>query len=160
MHGRLLRYTKYGLWTSQSKVICQRQIRRNAPYKWLKLPQDLTFPLSPPIRQTSHTVLFSFLKKTTCFTTFSLCGNSFLQSQRARALTLTTGIVARIWHSHHRDKILISGWELKLCFKPLQAKATRDQGPDRLCFFGWWWWVISESNLMHFKLPLFMYIYS
>ena len=30
-----------------------------------------------------------------CFTTFYLCGNSFLQSWRARALSLTTGLVAR-----------------------------------------------------------------
>ena len=61
---RTRRYTKYGLWTRQRKMICQRKTRRNAPYEWLELSQDLTFPLSPPESQTSHTVLFSFLVKT------------------------------------------------------------------------------------------------
>lgn len=40
-------------------------------------------------------------KHFTCFLTFCLCGNFFLQSQRARALSLTTYPVARIWCSHH-----------------------------------------------------------
>ena len=31
-----------------------------------------------------------------CFTTFHLCGNSILQSQRAWALSLTTGLLVRI----------------------------------------------------------------
>ena len=45
-----------------------------------------------------HTYLYFFPpnKHFTYFTTFRLCGNSFLQSQRARALSLTTGLVARI----------------------------------------------------------------
>ena len=37
-HGRILRYTKYGLRTKQIKMIGQRKTRRNAPYKWFKLP--------------------------------------------------------------------------------------------------------------------------
>ena len=39
-------------------------------------------------------------KYLTYFTTFCLCGNSFLQSQRTRALSLATGLVARIQTSH------------------------------------------------------------
>ena len=53
-------------------------------------------------------------------------GILFLQSRTARALSLTTGLVARIRCSHCRDPTSITGRELKSCFKPLQAKATRD----------------------------------
>ena len=42
----------------------------------------------------THCTLFIPNKDPTCFTTFSLCGNSFLQSQRARALSLTADLVA------------------------------------------------------------------
>jgi len=48
----------------------------------------------------------------------------FLQSQRARAWSLTTGLVARIQLSHCHDLTSVSGWKLKPYFKPLQAKAT------------------------------------
>ena len=57
----------------------------------------------------------------TCFTTFNLCGDSFLQSRRAGPLSLTTGLVARIWWAHHCDPASISDWEPKPCSKPLQA---------------------------------------
>ena len=74
-------------------------------------------------------VLYSFSpnKHFTCFTTFHLCGNSFLQRWRARPLSLTTGLVSRFRCSHHHDLTSISGQERKPCFKPLQAKATGDQ---------------------------------
>ena len=60
----------------------------------------------------------------TCFTTFHLCGNSFLQSQRARALV-----------TDHWSKSLgsgaftaaiqpTSGWKSKSSPKPLQTEAT------------------------------------
>lgn len=61
-----------------------------------------------------------------CFTTFCLCGNSFLQSQEARVLSLTIGLVVRIWCSHHCDPDSISGWWAQT---PLQAAA--DWGPPR-----------------------------
>lgn len=49
-----------------------------------------------------------------------------LQSQRARALSLPTGLVARVWCAHHGDPTSISGCELKPHFK-LQAETTWDQ---------------------------------
>ena len=64
----------------------------------------------------------------TCFTTFWLYWNSFLQSQKARALSLTTGLVARIQLSHWHNLTSISGLEPKCCFKMLQAEATWDEG--------------------------------
>ena len=57
---------------------------------------------------TARAVLFPPDKYCHQFTTFHLCGNSFLQIQRARALSLTTGLVARIWHSHCCDPTSVS----------------------------------------------------
>ena len=51
----------------------------------------------------------------------------FLQSHRARALSLTSDLVARIRCSHRRNPTTITGQEPKPCFKPLQAEATGDQ---------------------------------
>ena len=68
--------------------------------------------------------LYSF--PLTCFTTFHLCGNSLLQ--RPGPLSLTTGLMARIWFFHHRKPASLSGWESKPCSQPLWAEVTRDQG--------------------------------
>ena len=84
-----------------------------------------TLPLIPPGVYT-HTVLFLSDKYLTCFYTFHLNGNSFLQSQRARALSLTTGLVVRIGCAYCLDLASVSGWESKPCFKALQAKVTQD----------------------------------
>ena len=46
-------------------------------------------------------------------------GIIFLQSHRARALSLPTGLVARIQCFHHLDLTSISGREPKSCFKTL-----------------------------------------
>ena len=61
------------------------------------------------------------------FTTFCLCDNSFLQRQRASALSMTTGLVVKIRCSYRRDPTSISGCEPKPCFKALHATATWDQ---------------------------------
>ena len=53
-------------------------------------------------------------------------GIHFCRAVQARALSLATGLVARIQHSHCRGLTLISGWEPKSCFKPLQTEATLD----------------------------------
>ena len=109
-------------------MIGQRKPRRNAPYKWFKLPrrQD-SLSESACVSLYTYCTLFPPNKHFTCFTTFCLCGSSFLQSQRARALSLATGLVARIQCSHCLGLTPISGRELKPCFKPLQAEATWDQ---------------------------------
>ena len=82
--------------------------------------------LRPPVCL-STSKLFPPNKHWTCFITFRLCGNSFLQSRRARALSLATGPVARIQHPHCRSPTSVSGRGLKSCFKLLLAEATRDQ---------------------------------
>lgn len=60
---------------------------------------------SPSPLVSIHTYLYSFPpnKHFTCFTTVLLHGNSFLQSQGARALSLTPGLVARTRCSHRLD---------------------------------------------------------
>ena len=66
-------------------------------------------------------------KHFTCFTAFHLCRDSLLQSWRVRALSLTTGLMARIRFSPRRDLASVSSQRTKkLCFKPLKDKATQD----------------------------------
>ena len=65
-------------------------------------------------------------KHFTCFISFHLCGNSLLQNWRVKALSLTTGLIVRIWCSHCHDLASISGQESKPLFKPLQLEATHD----------------------------------
>ena len=57
-------------------------------------------------------ILYSFPPRNTWFITSCLCGNSLLKSWRARTLSLTTGLVAGIQHSHCWDLTSISGREL------------------------------------------------
>ena len=56
-------------------------------------------------------------------------GILFLQSQQARALSLTTGIVARIWCSHCHDLTSISGRNGSRCWEraPPVAKVMRKE---------------------------------
>ena len=49
----------------------------------------------------------------------------FCKVKEPGPLSLTTGLVARIWCFHHCNLALITGWESKPCSKPLQA--TQDQ---------------------------------
>ena len=64
----------------------------------------------------------------TCFTTFCLfVGIHFYKVSGPGVLSLATGLVARIQHSHCCSLTSISGQEPKSCFKPLQAEATWDQ---------------------------------
>ena len=125
-HGRILRYTKYRLWTRKIKMIGQKKAGRNAPCKWFKLPREHD-SLTESTRVSSHTysTFFPPKKHFTCFTTFPLCGNFFfVQSWKASALSLTTGLAANIWCSPHHHPSLISGREPKTYFKLLQAEAT------------------------------------
>ena len=66
-------------------------------------------------------------KKKTCSTAFRLCGTSFLQSWSPGPLSLTAGLVARIWCFQHRVPASVSGWEPKPRSKPLQAEVIQDQ---------------------------------
>ena len=56
----------------------------------------------------THTI-FPPNKYFTCFTSFHICRSSFLQNQRAKALSLTTLLVARVQQARWHDTISISG---------------------------------------------------
>ena len=76
----------------------------------------------------TRTVLVFLLINTLLVSLLSVfVGILFLQSRRARALSLTAGLVARIRCSHGRDPTSVTGREPKPCFKPLQAEGTRDE---------------------------------
>ena len=78
----------------------------------------------------STQTLFPSNKHFTCFTSFHLFMEIHFYSQQARALSLATdshGLVVRIQCSPCHGLTSISGWEQKLCFKILLAKATPDQ---------------------------------
>ena len=130
-HRWILRYTKYGLWTRQIKMIGQRKTGEKAQKNNSNCHEGTTQGLSLWICPCVYPhILYSFFppnKYFTCLSTFCLCGNSFLQSRRVRALSLPTGPVAKIWCLHCRDPASISDWEPKPHSKPLQAEATRDQ---------------------------------
>ena len=77
--------------------------------------------LSLPVCLSQH-IIFPPNKHFTCFTTFRLCGNSFLQSRRARALSPAAGLVAGNQRSHCHRPTSVSGREPKPCFKPCRPR--------------------------------------
>ena len=114
-----------------------KKTRKKCPHiNDLNCHKGVTFSLGLPVCLSTHTVLFFLLINTSLVSLLSVfVGVLLLQSRRARALSLTTGLVARIWSSHCCDLTSISGQEQKPCFKLLQAEATQDQcrGPQGAC---------------------------
>ena len=116
-----------GLWTWQSKMTGHRKSGRDAPFKWFKLPWGKTLLWVCPCVY-PH-VLFPPNKHFTCFIVFCLYGNSFLQSQRARALSLATGLVARTLTTVAQPQ---SHQKTKSCFKSLQVEALTIRNNDQI----------------------------
>lgn len=71
-------------------MIVQRKPRKNAPYKWFYLSQ-VYHSFSEPAHVTIYTLSFSLLLSTLFHYCPSACVNSFIQSQKSRALSLATG---------------------------------------------------------------------
>ena len=110
---RILRYIKYGLWTRQIKMIGQRRMEE-MPHKYDSnchevMTQQLSLPESGYVSIHTYCTLVPLNKYFTCFTTFHICRNSFLQGWRPGPLSLTTGLVVRIWYFHCCDPVSISG---------------------------------------------------
>ena len=85
-HARSLRYTKYGLWTKANQNDWPKKNHKKRPIEDIQIAIGFHSEiLSLPVCLSTHTILF-FLSQNTCFITFCLCGNSFLQSQKATAL--------------------------------------------------------------------------
>ena len=85
--------------------------------------RPFTVPTSAPCE--SIHILFSLLMNTLLASLLSLYGNSLLRNQRARALSLATGLVTRIWRSQCYGLTSVSGWKPKLCFKPMKSRRRR-----------------------------------
>lgn len=123
-HGRIWDIPNIDTDPGKSKRMAKRNWKK-CPIKIIQIATkaQLRDCLSECVHVFIHTYGTLFLpnKYFTGFTTFSLCGNSFLQSWRAGALSLTTGLVARIWCFQHHDPASVSGWEPKPHFKLLQA---------------------------------------
>ena len=92
----------------------------------------------------TYHIFFPPNKHLTCFTTFHLCGNSFYANPQSQ------GLVTDHWSKWLGFSALttatqssVSGQELKLCFKPLQAKATQDQ-----------YQLISQLVFVHILFPV------
>ena len=87
-----------------------------------------TVPLSLPMCLSTCTVLFSLLRNTLLVSLLSIFVEIiFCKAEGPGLLSLTTGLVPKIWCFHCHDPAPIYGWESKPCSKPLQAEATQDQ---------------------------------
>ena len=88
----------------------------------------MTQQLSESTCVSTHTYCILCLQINTVFVSLLsiFVGIFFSKAEGPGPLSLTTGIAAKIWCSHHCDPASISGWEPKSCSKPLQAEVTRD----------------------------------
>ena len=105
IHGRMWRCTKGRLRTKGN-------LEEMSHISDLNHHEGGTFSESTHVSIHRYCILLPPDKHFPCFY-FHLCGNSFLQSKRARALSLATGLVARIWHSQCFGLTSVSG-----CMKP------------------------------------------
>ena len=117
IHGRMWRCTKGRLRTKGN-------LEEMSHISDLNHHEGGTFSESTHVSIHRYCTLLPPNKHFPCFS-FHLCGNSFLQSERARALSLATGLVARIWHSQCFGLTSVSGYKPKLCFKPLKSRRRR-----------------------------------
>ena len=124
----------------KKKKIWPKETQKECPVKVIQTATRA--PLSPWALPCvyPHVLYFFFLLINTLLVSLLsiFAGILLLQSHRARALSLTTGLVPRILCSHHHDPTSITGREPKPCFKPLQAEATQVQCD-------------SESFLLNYK---------
>ena len=125
IHGSNLRYTKYGLCTRQIKMTDQRKPRKNAPYNWFKLLcwVTQTLPLCLPVCLSTCIVLFLLLVNTLLTSLLSVFVEIlFWKVKESGLLSLTSGLVARIWCCHHCEPAPVSAWESKPRSKLLQLR--------------------------------------
>ena len=104
------------------------KVIQTAMSTWLS--HSLSLSLSEPASVSIHMycTLFFLLINTLLASLLSIfVGILFCIAKGPRPLSLTTGVVARIWCFHCCDAASISGWEPKPHSRPLQAKATWDQ---------------------------------
>ena len=109
----------YQIWTVTQTNLndCLQETWKRCPIKVIPIATRvwLSDSESTPVSIHMYYIYFLFFpplsKYLICFTTFCLCGNSFLQSQRARALSLTTGLLAIIWRAQGHNPASVSSGE-------------------------------------------------
>ena len=131
LSSRLKGVISFASWTKLScnwtvtlvhpfQIFAAREKQGNCTHPQQSYHKGTTQWLSPCL--STGTVLFFPLNECfTCFTTFHLFGNSFLQSQRPGHLSLTTSLVVRMYRFHYQDPASIPGW----IPAPFQAVAGR-----------------------------------
>ena len=107
----------YQIWTlnQANQNDWPKETQKKCPIKVIQTATRARHCLSEPARVSIHTYCTFFLLINTLLVSLLsiFVGILFWQSHRARALSLTTGLVARIWCTHHCDPTSITGWELK-----------------------------------------------
>ena len=108
---------------------CLIKVIQTATLTRISLPLSLFLSLSQSVCLPTCTVLFFFLLINTLFVSLRsvFVAILFCKAERPRPLSLTTGLVIRMWCSDCCNLSSISNWGPKLRFKQLQAKATQDQ---------------------------------
>ena len=94
---RTVNYANQNDWPKENQEKYPVKVIETAMRVWLWLF------FSPWVCPCAYLPLLYLLSLNTYFTTFRLCGNSFLQSRGPGPFSLTTGVVARIWCFHHHD---------------------------------------------------------
>ena len=110
----------YQIWTlKQANQNDWPKETQKCPIKVIQTTTRVQLSNSPPepARVSVHICCTLFPPNKHLFTTFHLVEIIFLQSQRARALSLTTGLVAEICCFHCHNLTSISSWEPKPRFK-------------------------------------------
>ena len=97
--------------------------------------EGATQQLSPSLRVSIHTYCTFFLITNTSLVSLLsiFVGILYHKAKGPGSLSLTTGLVARIWCSHRHHLASISGWKPKSCSKLLQAQVTWGQCQIVLC---------------------------
>ena len=123
---KTLRHTKHRLRTRQSKMIGQRKLGRNAPYKWFKLPRGWD-SVSEPTRVYMYMYSFCLLINTCFF----LIHFYKVEGPRPCLWPLVPGSLVTGFQSPHcRSLTSNSGQELKLssCCRPGPLKISITPG--------------------------------
>ena len=92
----------------KARLVVKGNLEEMPPKSFSNYYYGRTLPLSLPVCLPKH-AFFLLINSLLVSLLSVLVGILFLQCQRARALSLTAGLVLRIWCSHHHDLASVSG---------------------------------------------------
>ena len=115
-------------WPKETQKKCPVKVIQTAMRAW-----PGTLLLSLPLYVSTHTILFFLIINTWLVSVLSIfVGIHFCKAKGPRPLSLTAGLVPRIWCFHCHYTASISSWKPKPCSKPLQAMAAQDHSQSPL----------------------------